>query len=87
MLEITELQARQNVQKLEGVLSIEAMVRYNNLYVVRVILSSKDEEHYDPFFSVDVHTGEVKDFSVLHDGDIVELTRLFLLAEDNEFNE
>ena len=31
----------------------------------------------DPFYSVNINTGEFRDFSILTDGDIGEITNLF----------
>lgn len=55
---------------------IKAWAQYRNLYLFRVQYSSLGEEDWDPFFSVNSNTGEVKDFSVLTDGDISEISRL-----------
>lgn len=32
----------------------------------------------DPFYSVDIQTGEFRDFSIITDGDISEINNLFL---------
>lgn len=55
---------------------LKAWAQYRDLYLFRVQYSSLGEEDYDPFFSVNNNTGEVKDFSVLTDGDISEISRL-----------
>lgn len=54
-----------------------ACVQYRKLYLVRVQRADPDEEDYDPFFSVDFSTREVSEFSVITDGDIVEISNLF----------
>lgn len=60
--------------------TIEDHILYRNVYLFRVNLTSRSEaeQNYDPFYSVDLETGEVRDFSILTDGDINEITRLFL---------
>ena len=57
-------------------IELKAWAQYRDLYLFRVQYSSLGEEDYDPFFSVNSNTGEVKDFSVLTDGDISEISRL-----------
>jgi hypothetical protein len=57
---------------------LQDAVRYKDVYLFRVEFASEEEKDYDPFFSVDVNTGEVRDFSVLTDGDLSEITDLFL---------
>lgn len=59
-------------------ITIQDSIRYRDVYLFRVQFASEGEENYDPFFSVDVNTGEVKDFSVIDDGDLSEITALFL---------
>lgn len=56
---------------------IQDSIKYRNVYLFRVHLPSPGEEDYDPFFSVDEQTGEVRDFSVITDGDISEIAALF----------
>ncbi len=57
---------------------IQDYIRYRDVYLFRITFASEAEKNYDPFFSVNVNTGEVKDFSVITDGDISEITELFL---------
>jgi hypothetical protein len=47
--------------------TIQDSVLSNDLYIFRIKFSDPGEENYDPFFSVNVNTGEVKDFSILTD--------------------
>ena len=56
---------------------IEDYIVYHDVYLFRVKFISEDESNYDPFFSVHIQSGKVKDFSVLHDGDISEIADLF----------
>lgn len=44
----------------------KAWTQYKNLYLFRIELPNQ-KLVYDPFFSVDVDTGEVLDFSILSD--------------------
>lgn len=62
---------------------IVASARYRDLYLFRVLFPSPDEANFDPFFSVDVETGEVSDFSVMQDGDIDEIAAAFAANQDN----
>lgn len=60
---------------------IQASVVYRNLYLFQVFTLNPGEETMDPFYSVNRQTGEVRDFSVLTDGDLSEITILFLAAK------
>lgn len=60
---------------------IEAVVEYRNLYLFRVFVPLPGEEGMDPFYSVDKSSGTFRDFSLLTDGDIEEVTNLFIEAD------
>lgn len=57
-------------------LPVKAWVQYKDVYLFRVEFPFEGEEDFDPFFSVDVNTGEVREFSVLTDGDLSEIAAL-----------
>jgi len=57
--------------------TIEAVVKYQGLYLFRIRRQDEGEENYDPFFTVDPVTAVVQDFDVMNDGDISEIARLF----------
>lgn len=61
---------------------IQSFIRYNGLYVFKVFTEDEYEGQMDPFYSVNERTGEFRDFSIITDGDISEITRLFLAAEE-----
>lgn len=54
-----------------------ACAPYRNILLVRVVHADPLEANFDPFFSVNPTTGEVKDYSVMHDGNIAEIAKLF----------
>lgn len=56
---------------------IEASIRYRDLYLFKVFIDNGFEKEMDPFYSVNINTGEFRDFSILTDGDIGEITNLF----------
>lgn len=56
---------------------IQAVVMYKDLYVFQVFLDDELEGQMDPYYSVNIKTGEFRDFSIITDGDISELTELF----------
>lgn len=60
---------------------VQAVVTYKDLYLFQVFDDDPDEGEYDPFYSVNRQTGEVREFSILTDGDISEITTLFLEAK------
>ena len=57
--------------------TVKKRVIYNGLYLFQAFSNDPDEGDYDPFFSVDMTTGKFSDFSILTDGDITEINRLF----------
>jgi len=56
---------------------IQTYVTYKNLYLFQVFNNRPFEEEFDPFFSVDMETGEFKEFSILTDGDTSKIISLF----------
>jgi hypothetical protein len=62
----------------EPTVTIQDYIVYRNVFLFRVRFASIHEADYDPFFSVDQRTGAVSDFSVLVDGDLDEITALFM---------
>jgi hypothetical protein len=62
----------------------DAILYRNAIYIVRVVFVDANEAEWDPFYSVDKDTGEVKEFSFLYDGDPGEITTLFLGIQDTE---
>jgi len=70
--------AEKALLKVVPYVTIQDHIVYRDLYLFRITFASEAEKNYDPFFSVDMNTGEVKDFSVITDGDISEITKLFL---------
>lgn len=56
---------------------INASIRYRDLYLFKVFIDNGFEKEMDPFYSVNINTGEFRDFSILTDGDIGEITNLF----------
>lgn len=73
---LTESQAQIQVEKALPGIKVKAWTRYQDLYLIRVEYPSEEEKDWDPFFSVDILTGEVYEFSVLTDGDINEIAAL-----------
>jgi hypothetical protein len=59
-------QAQKNLEEVVPGVIPKAWVQYKNLYLFRIELPNK-KIAYDPFFSVDINTGEVEDFSILDD--------------------
>lgn len=58
--------------------SIQSAIEYNGLYVFMVFDNDELEGQMDTFYSVDIQTGEFRDFSIITDGDISEINNLFL---------
>lgn len=53
--------------------SILSWTIYHNLYLFRVRRFEVGEEDWDPFFSVNIADGEVREFSVLADGNLNDI--------------
>ena len=60
---------------------IQSFIRYNGLYIFKVFMDDELEGQMDPFYSVNPETGEFRDFSIITDGDISEITRLFMTTD------
>lgn len=74
---ISATQAANEVAKAIPKGVVEACVPYKGGYLARVKLPLADEEHWDPFFIVNANTGEVQEFSIMADGDPVEVAAAF----------
>lgn len=60
---------------------IREPIDYNGLFVFIVTIPDPEEGGWDPFVSVNQETGELRDFSVITDGDINEIAALFKAQE------
>lgn len=76
-------QATDVLRKGIPVTSVEAVITYGDLYIFRVIRDEPGEEEMDPFFSINRETGELRDFSIITDGN-AEITALFMKAKKPE---
>lgn len=59
---------------------IQTYIVYNELFVFRVRHPNPGEEDLDPFYSVNMNTGDFAEFSIITDGDIRTVTALFQKA-------
>lgn len=66
---LTEIEAQEKIRNFVPNSTLKAWTRYKDLYLIRVEYQSEiyREKIYDPFFSVNINTGEVRDFSILSD--------------------
>lgn len=55
----------------------EKLITYNGLYLIMAPSSDPDEGVWDPYFSVDMNTGETRDYSIYQDGKAREIVELF----------
>lgn len=58
-------------------IKVEACVPYKGGYLARTVLPSVEEANWDPFFIVNANTGEIQEFSVMTDGDPLEIAKAF----------
>lgn len=56
---------------------IDKSIIYHDLYIFKVFIDNGFEKDMDPFYSVNINTGEFRDFSILTDGDTGEIINLF----------
>lgn len=63
---------------------IEKPIDYRGVYLFQVFVADPLESGQDPFFSVDKQTGELRDFSVLTDGNPKEIEEKFLALQRNK---
>lgn len=61
---------------------VKKYIEYKDLFVFHVDIDDPAEGGWDPFYSVNRKTKEFRDFSIILDGDIGELTELFLKAKE-----
>ncbi len=60
---------------------IEAVVEWENLFLFQIFNQGPGEEGMDPFYSVNRDTSEFRDFSIVADGKVDEITKLFVKAK------
>lgn len=75
---LTDVEAKAAVERANPGSKAQVCVRYKDIYLVRVKHHDPEEADYDPFYSVNPTTGEVNEFSVITDGDPVEIMELFV---------
>lgn len=76
---VTEEQARGIIQKEFPQGEAESPIEYRGLYIFMVNRHiDPEEDMYDPFYSVNIDTGEFRGFSMIDDGDPEEVRSLFL---------
>lgn len=63
---------------------IQSYIEYRGLYIFQVFSSDPLEGEMDPFFSVDPTTGELRDFSIITDGNTAEISSRFILAQQEK---
>jgi len=81
---LTDIQAKAAVEQALPGAKVEDWISYREVFLFRVQFPSASEANYDPFFYVDKLTGEVRDFSVLTDGNISEIAALFAKSTNRQ---
>jgi hypothetical protein len=75
---LTEIEAVRVVTDAFPGARIEKPIEYRDVFLFQVFTDDPLEGGQDPFFSVNIQTGELRDFSVITDGDPKEIERKFL---------
>lgn len=78
---LSELEATGLIGNLFTGSRIEKPIAYRGVYLFQVFGQDLLEGDQDPFFSVNIQTGEIRDFSVLTDGDPKEIENAFLALQ------
>lgn len=61
--------------------SISRPIDYRGVWLFRIFGDDPDEGELDPFFSVSQADGELRDFSIMEDGNVREITIKFRALE------
>lgn len=64
---LSKSQAQTNLENFYPDATIKAWTEHKDLFLFRIEHPDPEEKDWDPFFSVDKVTGEVRDFSVVTD--------------------
>ena len=75
-------QAASTVKKNLPGCTIEKVVIYKNFYLFKVNTNDDEAGYNDPFYTVDVNTGEFDDFSLLRSDDFDVIVNLLSSAKD-----
>lgn len=75
---LNELEATKIIRDIFPDSRIDKPIDYRGVFVFPVFGDDPLEGGLDPFFSVDQKTGEVRDFSIITDGDPKEIDAKFL---------
>lgn len=67
---LSKEQAQANLVKFVPEVIPKSWTQYKNLYLFRIEIPGQ-EITYDPFYSVDINTGKVLDFSILSNLDTI----------------
>jgi hypothetical protein len=79
---LTDTQALAVLQKAFPDAKVEPFIPYHGLLLFKVFEPDPEEGEFDPFYSVDPQNGEIKEFSILTDGNIEEINNIFLNQGD-----
>lgn len=74
---LSSTQAAEVIKKNIPIGTIQSYIDYGDMYIFQVFTNRPGEEIMDPFYSVDMNTGEFSEFSILTDGNTEQITQLF----------
>lgn len=69
--------AKNLFSRMYGTRKVESIITHGNLYILLAPDSDPVEGNMDPFFSVDIKTGEINEFSIFIDGNAIEISNKF----------
>lgn len=81
---LSELEASGIIKAVFPNSSIEKPIEYRGVFLFQVFGDDPLEGDQDPFFSVNQKTGEIRDFSVITDGNPKEIEEKFLLLKKSK---
>lgn len=74
---LSEQEAIAALKKLNPERVPKRIIRYKGLYIILAPGPDPMEGNFDPFFSVDMETGAVREYSIFQDGKAREIGELF----------
>lgn len=78
---LSKQEALAKLKKFEPIATPEKIIVFNGLYLILApVKDDPIEGNFDPFYSVDMETGAVRDYSLFQDGKAKEIDLLFQKA-------
>lgn len=78
---LSEKEALKKLKQFDPFLDPQRIIVYNGMYLILALRRNDPlEGDMDPYYSVDMNTGAIQDFSIFKDGKANEIVSLFVKA-------